>query len=143
MNASRLPNAAGVMLYHSMLTHVSTCATSFHQLYSMMKLAVVGIAQMANARNNSRKITTRICEGRIRGIFACPPVARFRAKRTHLGRHGITLSAGDRERITGSAWGETCSCCARRSRLRVGDARVERLWRYRSAAFTGVPTDHP
>ena len=46
------PTAAGAMLYHSMLTHVLTCATSFHQLYSMMKLAAVGIAQTANANSN-------------------------------------------------------------------------------------------
>ena len=75
MNATRLPIAAGAMLYHSMLTHVSTCATSFHQLYSTIKLEAVGIAQVANANNKSRKIKIRICEGRIRAISARAAVA--------------------------------------------------------------------
>ena len=34
---------------HNMLSHVSTCATSFHQLNSMRKLALVGTAQPINA----------------------------------------------------------------------------------------------
>jgi hypothetical protein len=63
------------MLYHSMLTHVLTWATSFHQLYSMMKLAAVGTAQPINANETSTKMKTRICEGRIKAIFECPAVA--------------------------------------------------------------------
>jgi hypothetical protein len=41
MKATMEPATEGAMLYHSMLLHVSTCPTSFHQLYSMMKLAMV------------------------------------------------------------------------------------------------------
>ena len=69
MKATRVPTAAGAMLYHSMLTHVLTCATSFHQLYSMMKLAAVGIAQPRNANDTNTRMKTRICEGRIKAIF--------------------------------------------------------------------------
>ena len=56
MKATRAPTAAGAMLYHNMLTHVSTCATSFHQLYSMIKLAAVGIAQRINAKETITRI---------------------------------------------------------------------------------------
>jgi hypothetical protein len=41
MKATREPATEGAMLYHSMLIHVSTCPTSFNQLYSMMKFAMV------------------------------------------------------------------------------------------------------
>ncbi len=57
------------MLYHSMLTQVLTCATSFHQLYSMMKLAAVGTAQPKNANTTNIRMKARIWEGRIRAIF--------------------------------------------------------------------------
>src|SRR5208337_2966466 len=69
MKATTAPAAPGAMLYHSMLTQVLTCATSFHQLYSMMKLAAVGIAQPINANETNTRMTTRICEGRIEAIF--------------------------------------------------------------------------
>src|SRR6266699_2061231 len=57
------------MLYHSMPIQVSTCPTSFHQLYSMMKLAAVVAAQAMIASKNIRTISLAICEGRIRGDF--------------------------------------------------------------------------
>src|ERR1039457_6878222 len=75
MKANTAPTAAGAMLYHSMLTQVLTCATSFHQLYSMMKLAAVGSTQPTNAKATNTKMKTRICEGRIKAIFAYPAVA--------------------------------------------------------------------
>src|SRR5664280_862874 len=80
MKATRVPAAAGAMLYHSMLTHVLTCATSFHQLYSMMKLATVGTAQPIKANDSNTRMKTRICEGRIRAIFECPAVAPLRGQ---------------------------------------------------------------
>ena len=55
MKATSAPTAAGAMLYHSMLTQVLTCATSFHQLYSMMKSAAVGTAQPRNANATNSK----------------------------------------------------------------------------------------
>src|SRR5208283_392093 len=80
MKAIRAPTAPGAMLYHSMLNQVLTCATSFHQLYSMMKLAAVGIAQPINANATNARMKTRICEGRIRAIFECPAVALLRGQ---------------------------------------------------------------
>src|SRR5882672_10130523 len=66
-NATTAPAAAGAMLYHSMPTQVSTCPTSFHQLYSMMKLAAVDAAQAKIPNKNIRTISLAICEGRIKG----------------------------------------------------------------------------
>ena len=80
MKASSAPAAVGAMLYHSMLTQVLTCATSFHQLYSMMKLAAVGMAQPRNASDTNTRMKTRIWEGRIKAILACPAVAPLPAK---------------------------------------------------------------
>ena len=68
------------MLYHNMLTHVSTCATSFHQLYSMIKLAAVGIAQRINAKETITRINVRIWKGRIESIFECPAEAPLRGQ---------------------------------------------------------------
>src|SRR5712692_5434338 len=66
MKATREPAAAGAMLYHSMLTQVSTWPTSFHQLYSTMKLARVLIEPRMSANSTASRISLRICEGRIR-----------------------------------------------------------------------------
>ena len=54
------------MLYHSMLIQVPTCPTSFHQLYSMMKLAAVAIAQRPSGNSTARISRFRIFEGCIR-----------------------------------------------------------------------------
>src|ERR1039457_5743739 len=75
MKANTAPTAAGAMQYHSMLTHVLTCATSFHQWYSMMKLVAVWSTQPTNANATNTTMKTRICEGRIKAIFAHPAVA--------------------------------------------------------------------
>jgi len=54
------------MLYHSMLVYVSTCPTSFHQLYSMMKLAMVLVKRSRMSANSAgSRIRLRIHEGRI------------------------------------------------------------------------------
>src|SRR6267143_1507539 len=68
-NATTAPAAAGAMLYHSIPIQVSTWPTSFHQLYSMMKLAAVDAAQEMIPNKNIRPISLAICEGRIRGDF--------------------------------------------------------------------------
>src|SRR5882672_256959 len=68
-NATTAPAAEGAMLYHSMPIQVSTWPTSFHQLYSMMKLAAVEAAQAMMPSKNIRTISLAICEGRIRGFF--------------------------------------------------------------------------
>src|SRR6266404_3168770 len=68
-NATKAPAAAGAMLYHSIPIQVSTWPTSFHQLYSMMKLAAVDAAQAMIPNKNIRTISFAICEGRIRGDF--------------------------------------------------------------------------
>jgi hypothetical protein len=74
-----------------MLTQVLTCATSFHQLYSMMKLAAVGTAQPRKANDTTTKMKTRIWEGRIKAILECPAVAPFPGQETDLERHGIAV----------------------------------------------------
>ena len=43
------------MLYHSMLTHVRTCPTSFHQLYSMMKSAAIVLAQKPSTSSTAAR----------------------------------------------------------------------------------------
>src|SRR6266853_355500 len=68
-NATTAPAAAGTMLYHSTPIQVSTWPTSFHQLYSMMKLAAVDAAQEMIPNKNIRTISLAICEGRIKGDF--------------------------------------------------------------------------
>src|SRR5712692_7667320 len=73
MKATRAPAAAGAMLYHSMLIHVSTCPTSFHQLYSMMKLAMVLVERRMSANSTASRIRLRICEGRIKQDFRFGP----------------------------------------------------------------------
>jgi len=66
MKATRAPATDGAMLYHSMLIHVPTCATSFHQLYSMTKFAMVLVrTSRMSANNSARRIRLRICEPRI------------------------------------------------------------------------------
>src|SRR5712691_7964509 len=66
MKTTRAPAAAGAILYHSMLIHVSTCPTSFHQLYSTMKLAMVLVEPRMSANSTASRIRLRIGEGRIR-----------------------------------------------------------------------------
>src|SRR5258708_29808329 len=68
-NATTAPAAAGAMLYHSIPIQVSTCPTSFHQLYSMMKLAAVDATHARIQNKNIRTTSLAICEGRIRGDF--------------------------------------------------------------------------
>src|SRR5258708_24490782 len=68
-NATTAPASAGAMLYHRIPMQVSTWPTSFHQLYSMMKLAAVDAAQEMIPNKNIRPISLAICEGRIRGDF--------------------------------------------------------------------------
>src|SRR6266850_5484348 len=68
-NATTAPAAAGAMLYHSIPIQVSTWPTSFHQLYSMMKLAAVDAAHARIQNKNIRTTSLAICEGRIRGDF--------------------------------------------------------------------------
>src|SRR5712692_9693451 len=66
MKATRAPATEGAMLYHSMLIHFSTCPTSFHHLYSMMKLAMVLVkASRMSANSTASRIRLRICERRI------------------------------------------------------------------------------
>ncbi len=65
MKATSAPAAAGAMLYHSMLIQVLACPTSFHQLYSMMKLAAVVVAHPRTSNNTASTMRLRICEGRI------------------------------------------------------------------------------
>ena len=66
MKATSAPATKGAMLYHSMLIQVPTCPTSLHQLYSMMKLAAVVIAQRLSANIAASTIRFRIFEGCIR-----------------------------------------------------------------------------
>src|SRR5690349_21558176 len=69
MKATRAPAAVGAVLYHSMLIQVSTCPTSFHQLYSMMKLAMALVEPKMSANSTASRIRLRICEGRIKQDF--------------------------------------------------------------------------
>src|SRR5580704_14293361 len=66
MNAKTAPAAKGAMVYHSMLTQVPTCPTSFHQLYSIVKLAARVIAQKLSVNSTASMSRFRIFEGRIR-----------------------------------------------------------------------------
>src|SRR5229473_2646699 len=69
MKATRAPATEGALLYHSMLIHVPTCPTSFHQLYSMMKLAMVLVrASRMSANSTGSRIRLRIREGRKIGM---------------------------------------------------------------------------
>src|SRR5271165_2720687 len=107
MKAIRAPAAPGAMLYHSMLTHVLTWATSFHQLYSMMKLAAVGIAQPIKANPINTRMKTRICEGRIKAIFECSAVALLHPRGHILSDNGASLLLQMLEIVSQAACGVT------------------------------------
>src|SRR5882762_7858533 len=92
-NATTTPAAAGAMLYHSIPIQVSTWPTSFHQLYSMMKLAAVDAAQEMIPNKNIRPISLAICEGRIRGDFySSSNGAASKPQKTNVERHSIAVN---------------------------------------------------
>ncbi len=82
------------MLYHSIPIQVSTWPTSFHQLYSMMKLAAVDAAHAKIPNKNIRTISLAICEGRIRGDFYSSSKAPLRSQKTNFERRAIAANAG-------------------------------------------------
>src|SRR6266404_558207 len=89
------------MLYHSIPIQVSTCPTSFHQLYSMMKLAAVDATHARIQNKNIRTTSCAICEGRIRGDFYSSSNGAASQQQKHiLSGTALLQMQASRDRIT-------------------------------------------